>query len=192
MVVTDCLELIWSPMALSKLQWEAIKKRFMISWCKQINYRAHLKKKRKKKASAQTVCSIYSKCFQTLAPTCKLSKIPHTPRATCSTVPFKMAEPECDLSCSKVWSIWDQTVLFVLSIRSPHPSHIKASWQMLCFSIPYQCVIFLAAGSSFRFSLNQSRRFSFPPPGWPHGQLEKPPSKNSNRAKVCVYLFKGK
>lgn len=170
MVVTDCLELIWSPMALSKLQWEAIKKRFMISRCKQSNKKSPFKKS----ICTDCVCSIYSKCFQTLAPTCKLSKIPHTPRATCSTVPFKMAEPECDLSCSKVWSIWDQTVLFVLSTRSPHPSHIIASWQMLCFSIPYQSVIFLAAGSYFRFSLNQSRRFSFPPPGWPHGQLEKP------------------
>lgn len=76
-VVTELPELIWSPTALSKLKWEAMK--------------IQVQKKGRKEAIKDIYCFLALKIS---SPTCKPSKIPHTPRATCEKASYAPHRPD--------------------------------------------------------------------------------------------------
>lgn len=125
-VMTELPELMWSPMALSKLKWEIMKGG--------------------KKSQKEAIKEIYSLCVLHLlllfffflvlspcSPTCKPSKIPHTLRATCekaSHVPHVLKPLAFNLWDSLIWKGWAR-MLFKLrqSLIQTRPDSLLCSEQ---------------------------------------------------------------
>lgn len=110
MVVTELPELIWSPMALSKLKWEVMKEK-------------RREEKRPFKKSTQIVCATFTYFLLALkisSPTCKPSKIPHTLRATCEKASPVAHSPDSSVK-SLAHNLWD--------------SHIWKGWARMCFKL---------------------------------------------------------